>query len=230
MITCPKCQKEFDDPKKYGGHFSSHFRNENYKKDRKKKIFPSDSFYVTHKHICKYCKFEFLTGPALGGHLVNCSQNPNNHKYSVATLSKQLQQKINPDKKCSRCGQAGTVLWLGTQCQKCKLEYYEQYVFQCKFLFDVYQFPNYFDLKLIEEFGWYSPPNRGNNTKGVSRDHILSINEGFKNNIDPKIMSHPANCKIITQSDNSSKHKKSNISLDDLLKKIEEFNKTYGRI
>ena len=135
--------------------------------------------------------------------------------------------KINPDRLCAKCGDLGDVLWGGKYCSKCKLLYYHTYITECKFKFNVYKYPDYFDLSLIKQFGWYTPPNRGGNTLGVSRDHLISTNYGFINNIDPKIMSHPANCKIITQSDNSRKHKKCSITLDELMIRIEEFNKKY---
>lgn len=98
---------------------------------------------------------------------------------------------------------------------------------KCKFKFNVYNYPEYFDLNLIEQNGWYSAKNRGNNFNGVVRDHIYSIDEGRKNNISPEILSHPANCRLIRHSDNIKKHKNSDITLQDLYDKIEKFEEIY---
>ena len=89
-------------------------------------------------------------------------------------------------------------------------------------------YPEEFDFNLIEQYGWYKAKNRGNNPNGVSRDHIYSIEEGYKNLIDPYIISHPANCMLIQQRKNASKHIKSNISIERLIEKIKQWNEKYG--
>ena len=96
-----------------------------------------------------------------------------------------------------------------------------------KFNFNLASYPEEFDFPLIKEFGWYSPTNKKDNLGGVSRDHILSVRFGFLNNIDPKIIAHPANCQLLLHSDNISKNHRSHISLEDLLLKIEKWEKKY---
>lgn len=95
---------------------------------------------------------------------------------------------------------------------------------RCKFNFNVYDYPDKFDLNLLEQKGWYSPSNKKNNLDGVSRDHILSIADGFKQGINPEIMSHPANCQLILHRKNQSKRNKSFITIDKLIEKIENWN------
>jgi hypothetical protein len=34
------------------------------------------------------------------------------------------------------------------------------------------------------------------NLGGVSRDHMIAVRDGFNLGIDPKLLSHPANCKL----------------------------------
>lgn len=109
-----------------------------------------------------------------------------------------------------------------------ELKYYRS---QCSFnYFSLSDYPEEFNFALIEEFGWYKAKNRGNNLNGVSRDHIVSVKYGWENNIDPKIISHPANCQLMLQSNNSSKGESCNMNLDDLLIKISEWNKKYGLV
>ena len=103
------------------------------------------------------------------------------------------------------------------------------YSYQCRFTFGIKSYPNWFSYasELINENGWYSAANRGNNLSGCSRDHLYSVSDGYKNNIDPKIISHPANCQIIPHRKNQSKNKKSIITLIELEERIKKFNKQH---
>lgn len=108
----------------------------------------------------------------------------------------------------------------------------EKYYSAARFKFNVYHYPNEFDITLIEQHGWYTCPGlkrkgQPKNTSGVSRDHIISVSYGFANNIDPKIISHPANCRIMIHSDNKIKHNRCDLTVDQLLKRIETWNKKY---
>lgn len=103
------------------------------------------------------------------------------------------------------------------------------YSYQCRFTFGINSYPEWFSYasKLIKENGWYSASNRGNNLSGCSRDHLYSVSDGYKNNIDPKIISHPANCEIIPHRKNQNKHKTSSITLDELKERIKKFDLQY---
>lgn len=101
------------------------------------------------------------------------------------------------------------------------------YRLQCAFDFVLNDFPDEFDLSLIKKFGWYKAKNHGDNPNGISRDHMYSVKDGFLNNVDPKIISHPANCQLLKQSKNASKKAKSCITLQELLIRIERWNKKY---
>lgn len=108
----------------------------------------------------------------------------------------------------------------------------EQYYSAARFKFNVYCYPDEFDLSLIEQHGWYTCPGlkrkgQPKNTLGVSRDHIISVSYGFANNIDPKIISHPANCRIIPHSENKRKSTKCDLTVDQLLEKIKIWNEKY---
>lgn len=99
---------------------------------------------------------------------------------------------------------------------------------QCNFKFGLKDFPNLFDFNLLKTCGIYKASNRGNNPNGVSRDHMISVNYGFKHNIDPYIISHPMNCCLMTQPDNFKKLDDCSISLTELIKRINNFDKIYG--
>lgn len=100
----------------------------------------------------------------------------------------------------------------------------------CAFDFGVKRFPEEFDLSLIQKHGWYSATNRGGNIDGVSRDHMLSIKDGFDMGILPMYMKHPANCQLMLQRHNSNKNTKSSLSLDELINKIDLWETKYGDV
>lgn len=75
--------------------------------------------------------------------------------------------------------------------------------------------------ELLKAHGMY---NKHSNPSGVVRDHRLSIWDGFKMNVDPSLMRHPANCRFLLHKNNARKSLKSEITLDELMSKIVEWN------
>ncbi|RLD65611.1 MAG: hypothetical protein DRI95_08310 [Bacteroidetes bacterium] len=105
---------------------------------------------------------------------------------------------------------------------------YKVYSHKCQFKFNLSDYPDEFNFNLINEHGWYKAKNSGNNLNGVSRDHMISIKFGFENKINSNIIAHPANCELMRHNDNVSKHKKCSITLNGLLRKINEWDKKYN--
>ena len=105
-----------------------------------------------------------------------------------------------------------------------KLKIYRK---KCQFSFSLDLYPDEFDFDLIKKYGWYKAKNRGNNPNGISRDHMYSIKDGFLNGVDPKIISHPANCQLIQQPLNAKKQSKSCITLDQLKERIRIWDEKY---
>lgn len=64
---------------------------------------------------------------------------------------------------------------------------------------------------------------RGRVKDSYQLDHIFSKIDGFKNNISPDIVSHPANLRIISLKENISKSSRSDITIEKLLEKIDKF-------
>lgn len=107
------------------------------------------------------------------------------------------------------------------------MDEYQKYRVDSNFKFSLNEYPNEFDFTLVERYGWYSPTNKNNNLNGVSRDHMFSVREGFEKGIDPKIISHPANCRLMIHNDNISKNKKSVITIEELLERIKKIEEKY---
>jgi hypothetical protein len=108
-----------------------------------------------------------------------------------------------------------------------------KYYAAARFKFNVYRYPDEFDLSLIKQHGWYSCPGKKRNgciknTNGVSRDHIISVSYGFENQIDPAIIAHPANCRLMLQSSNKLKGSECALTLEQLLVRIEAWNVKYS--
>lgn len=111
---------------------------------------------------------------------------------------------------------------------KINVDEYTSYKNKTIFKFNLASYNDEFDFTLIETYGWYSPTNKNNNLEGVSRDHMLSVREGYELGIDPLLIAHPANCRLMKHTDNISKNKKSIITIEELLEKIKEFEQKYG--
>lgn len=110
------------------------------------------------------------------------------------------------------------------KCRRDNIKSISQYRTRCLFKFSLNSYPIKFNFNLIDKYGWYSPTNKNNNLNGVSRDHMFSVRNGFELGIDPKIIAHPANCKLMKHTDNFKKKSKSSIPLSMLLYKIEEWD------
>lgn len=115
-----------------------------------------------------------------------------------------------------------------TDAEKIKIQF-QKYRIDASFRFSLKDFPDEFDFSLIELYGWYKAKNHGNNLNGISRDHMYSIKDGFLNNVDPKLLAHPANCRLVKQSENASKRDRSCITLEQLLERIKQWDKKYKK-
>jgi len=87
----------------------------------------------------------------------------------------------------------------------------------CAFRFNVYNFPNLFNLSLISQCGWYHSTL---NQNGICKDHRLSVRDGFNQNIDPRMIAHPINCELMQCSKNASKGRNSSITKEQLEREI----------
>ena len=98
-----------------------------------------------------------------------------------------------------------------------------------QFTFNVYNYPEIFDLFLIKEYGWYSPGNRGpKNNNGVSRDHKVSVHDALKNDYDPFYITHPLNCELMLHSDNKKKYYRSSLTYEELIILVDEYELARG--
>jgi hypothetical protein len=95
------------------------------------------------------------------------------------------------------------------------------YLRKCQFKFNPYALPSIPGYNLLLATGINHPIT---NPSGVTIDHMLSVEYGWRNGVDPLIISHPANCQYMSVQDNSRKNTTSSISLLDLIHRIESNN------
>ena len=97
---------------------------------------------------------------------------------------------------------------------------------QYRFKFNIFDYPNLFNLSLIEKYGFVSfGGKRGGilNHNGISRDHKISVSDAIKFEYDPYYISHPLNCELMLHSENAKKRTKSSISYEALIKLVDEY-------
>lgn len=139
------------------------------------------------------------------------------------TIRKFIRNNKKNVRKCRFCDLPKIDKKHKTICEDCRMEYYKFYRPSCEFTFNINEVKDRFDIKLVEVYGWYSPSNKGNNLNGVSKDHMYSVREGFVNKVDPEIIKHPANCRLLTHTNNNRKNFNSSISYNELIDRIKNW-------
>jgi C2H2-type zinc finger len=244
MFKCEICGKEFEKGQSLGAH-----KNSKHNPEAKKKMHTKTTSLIEVKKICPKCGKSFLVKRSLrkDGTIhsfgkentydsricANGRPHTNDWNKKISTgVSRENSKK--PPKKEYHCVVCSKKLSRKTKTGKCfqhckenpnEIERYRQ---QCSFKFNVFDYPNEFDLELVQQRGFYSAKNRGNNLEGISRDHMFSVKDGLKNRIPPDVIAHPANCRLIPHRENMSKNSKSILRIDQLYERIEGWNAKYG--
>lgn len=100
-----------------------------------------------------------------------------------------------------------------------------QYRRDCAFKFNIYDYPELFDLSLIDKHGLFDVRSMDKyNPKGISLDHKVSCRDGFDNKYDPYYMSHLMNCQLLTHAENKKKGSNSSIEYSELVRLVDEFD------
>lgn len=95
-----------------------------------------------------------------------------------------------------------------------------------KFTFNVYNYPDLFDLQTLAIVGWFAPGGKSGrwNLHGLSRDHRVSITESVVNKYDPYYITHPLNCELMSHTKNNKKKTQSSISYSELKMLVDEYD------
>lgn len=129
---------------------------------------------------------------------------------------------------CKSCKQKMLLSAPRQFCNDCKTNHTNLRM-RYKFKFNVFHYPNLFNLSLLTEFGWYSPKGKSGkwNPTGLSRDHKISVSEAIKNNYDPYYITHPMNCELMPQSNNIKKYNKCSLTYSALIKLVDEYDQKH---
>lgn len=121
---------------------------------------------------------------------------PNNHLYETRYVN------WSCGKRCQRCFYDSIMI------SDDQIEKYEKY---CNYIRSLTRQTYKINKQIIDPYNKQS--------KLFHIDHIYSIYDGFKNNIDPIILSSIYNLRLITREENSKKGGKSDMTLEELLEK-----------
>ena len=102
---------------------------------------------------------------------------------------------------------------------------------QYDFKFNVFDYPELFDLDKLSLIGWVAfGGKRGckKNPNGLSRDHRVSVNEAKQFGYDPYYISHPLNCELMLHIENNKKKTKSSITYLELVLIVDNYDKMGG--
>lgn len=185
----------------------------------------SDSLkvYFSDKRVEKQKFLEEFVGPFYKKVKVKTSKPESNKIEIVGEYSKIYFCK------CKFCKSIFTKNTVKQICDQCKIIQKKLYV-DYRFTFNVYEYPELFDLVSLKEHGWYSPGGKSGkwNPTGFSRDHKISVSEAVKNHYDPFYITHQLNCELIPHSNNSKKRHRSSITYAELVKAVNEYEKWRG--
>lgn len=193
------------------------------------------SNYNTNPKYCKYCQ---LVIPFNKRKNIFCSQSCsasyNNQFRSTDKLKETWEAKKKPMPSyyarfpystifhcnCQHCG----IKYIGRNqrkyCTNCDHLYSHDGRAKYWFTFNMFLYPDLFNLDIVKELGMY---NSKTNPNGITRDHRVSVNEAIRNNYDPYYIKHPLNCELMTFVANNKKKAKSSISYSELIQLVDSY-------
>lgn len=99
---------------------------------------------------------------------------------------------------------------------------WQKYKEQTRFSFKKELLPYVKGYELTNTYKWFNPYYPKVN--GLTKDHRVSCRYGYEHNIDPYLISHPANCEIMLRNDNSSKYSNCSLTVEQLIENVEWWN------
>ncbi len=176
-----------------------------------------------YKGVCPKCQ-NLFTKEIKWGHIPKfCSRScANSRNHSIKTKEKISISLHRLDTwphstvhyvNCHKCDILFTSKRPAKYCINCrnKITIYRD---KAKFTFTSKEYPHLFNDNRIQEYGWYRRawpyPN------AMVFDHLYRVSDGYKNNIPPNVLSHPANAELVTMAENRKRQAKSTITIKEL--------------
>jgi len=130
-------------------------------------------------------------------------------------------------KPCKFCNQNFLTTTRVQVCKNCQYLKWKNNKNQYSFKFNIFDYPDLFDLDQLKLLGWVSfGGKRGGkkNFQGLSRDHRVSVHDAKKFKYDPYYISHPLNCELMPHSANNKKKTRSSIEYLELVRLVDEYD------
>ena len=122
--------------------------------------------------------------------------------------------------KCSHCNIQFTNKSFKKYCNNCEHKYSHDGRAKYWFTFNVFHYPDLFDLSLITTIGFR---DNKTNPNGITRDHKISVNEAIRNNYDSYYIKHPLNCELMRFDENNRKKTKCSITYEKLVELVSNY-------
>jgi len=157
----------------------------------------------------------------------NTTRIPKQKKPVLTKKQKWLKTVAGPyiilkHSKCKHCGCTIVKPKKTAYCDVHKNLYSSHNRKRYRFEFNLYHYPDLFDLKSLSEKGFYD--GTSSTTHKMTRDHRVSITEAIKYNYNPYYISHPMNCELMSWSDNIKKGIKSSITYEQLVEFVDNYD------
>ena len=159
----------------------------------------------------------------------NKKKTPTKRLYKSRAKPKKIKEEVGEFEKlfickCKNCSFIGSYRKQTGYCNNCKHCYTENGRAKFIFTFNVYHYPDLFDIEFINKHGWRKTKGSNINVNGVSRDHKVSVRDAIKFNYDPYYIKHPLNCVLMLHSDNQSKGTQSSITYNELVAMVDSYD------
>lgn len=122
---------------------------------------------------------------------------------------------------CQHCGFKALYRVQQKYCNNCQHLYSHDGRAKFWFTFNVFHYPELFDLSLITTYGFR---DNKTNPNGITRDHKVSVNDAIKNGYDPYYIKHPMNCELMFFNENNKKKTNSSITYEELVKLVDDYD------
>lgn len=178
---------------------------------------------VTMLRLCSYCGRYFAAKLNKCNH---CNTTKRAKAPAKPRLPKQPKLPYSPLYRCT-CKVCATSFLAKSSQKFCSLHPPKyQNKDKYKFRFNVYHYPDMFDLNQLQELGFYAPGGKVKpyNPAGMSRDHKVSVDEAVRNNYDPYYIAHPMNCELMLHTANNKKKTKSSITYSELIATVNDYD------
>lgn len=198
--------------------------------------------YELNPKLCKYCQSPIPYDKRVNSFCdSSCSASYNNKIKPYDKVKETWKKKYPKSKKTSSghiiepnspysklilcsCKHCGTKTLNRTQkryCIDCEHLYSHEGRAKYWFTFNVFQYPELFDLSLITTYGFR---DNKTNPNGITRDHKISVNDAIRYNYDPYYIKHPMNCELMFFNDNNKKKTNSSITYEQLIELVNNYD------